>query len=89
MNSNSAEGGRTVPDVDWIERPDYTFDESRMGRARGTPTADFQIDGEASHGIPHFVHLFGIESPGLGSALKIADCVTEAFNASEHDLATI
>lgn len=57
--------------------------------ARGTPAADFQIDGEASHGIPHLVHLFGIEFPGLASALKIADYVTEALNARQHDLATI
>ena len=35
--------------------------------------ADFRIDGPALHGIPGLVNLFGIESPGLTSALAIAE----------------
>ena len=35
--------------------------------------ADFVIDGPAEHGLPHLVQLFGIESPGLTSALSLAE----------------
>ncbi|TWO67015.1 NAD(P)/FAD-dependent oxidoreductase [Caenimonas sedimenti] len=37
--------------------------------------ADFRIDGPAAHGFPGLVNLFGIESPGLTSALAIAEDV--------------
>ncbi|MBK0393194.1 NAD(P)/FAD-dependent oxidoreductase [Ramlibacter algicola] len=37
--------------------------------------ADFRIDGPALHGVPGLVNLFGIESPGLTSALAIAEDV--------------
>jgi L-2-hydroxyglutarate oxidase LhgO len=33
------------------------------------------IDGPREHGLPGIVHLFGIESPGLTSALSIAEDV--------------
>ena len=36
---------------------------------------DFLIQGPATHGVPGWVNLFGIESPGLTSALAIADYV--------------
>lgn len=36
---------------------------------------DFRIDGPARHGIPGLVNLFGIESPGLTSALAIGEYV--------------
>ena len=34
---------------------------------------DFRIDGPALHGVPGLLNLFGIESPGLTSALAIAE----------------
>src|SRR5215472_10840856 len=43
--------------------------------APGEPAADFRIDGEAAHGVPGLVHLFGIESPGLTASLAIAEHV--------------
>ena len=38
----------------------------------GEPMADFVIQGEAVHGLPGLINLFGIESPGLTSSLAIA-----------------
>ena len=37
------------------------------------PAADFVIQGPADHGSPGLINLFGIESPGLTSALAIGD----------------
>jgi L-2-hydroxyglutarate oxidase LhgO len=34
---------------------------------------DFRIDGSALHGVPGLVNLFGVESPGLTSALAISE----------------
>lgn len=39
------------------------------------PAADFLIQGPDAHGVPGLVNLFGIESPGLTSALAIAERV--------------
>ena len=51
--------------------PDYCGIRPKL-TAKGEPAADFLIDGPAGHGLPRLVHLFGIESPGLTSALSIA-----------------
>jgi L-2-hydroxyglutarate oxidase LhgO len=40
------------------------------------PAADFVIQGPLTHGVAGLVNLFGIESPGLTSALAIAEHVT-------------
>ncbi|MBV5297074.1 MAG: NAD(P)/FAD-dependent oxidoreductase [Rhodoferax sp.] len=45
-------------------------------------SADFLIQGPASHGIPGLVNLFGIESPGLTSALAIGQYVTKLMELS-------
>jgi L-2-hydroxyglutarate oxidase LhgO len=42
--------------------------------------ADFRIDGEAMHGVPGLVNLFGIESPGLTASLAIAERVEQILN---------
>jgi L-2-hydroxyglutarate oxidase LhgO len=54
--------------------PDYAGVRPKLS-GPGEPAADFVIDGPAEHGLPGLVHLFGIESPGLTSALSIADDV--------------
>ena len=40
------------------------------------PQPDFRLDGEATHGIPGLVAMFGIESPGLTSSLAIGEEVS-------------
>jgi L-2-hydroxyglutarate oxidase LhgO len=45
--------------------------------ANGMPPADFAIHGEQQHGLPGFVGLYGIESPGLTSSLAIASYVAD------------
>jgi len=54
--------------------PDYCGIRPKL-TGKGEPAADFLIDGPANHGLPRLVHLFGIESPGLTSALSIAEDV--------------
>lgn len=44
-------------------------------QAPGASPCDFVIQGEAEHGVPGLVQLFGIESPGLTSSLAIAEYV--------------
>ena len=39
--------------------------------------ADFLIQGQETHGVPHLINLFGIESPGLTASLAIAEHVVE------------
>lgn len=39
------------------------------------PAADFMIQGQAAHGVPGLVNLFGIESPGLTASLALAEMV--------------
>ncbi|PVB61678.1 NAD(P)/FAD-dependent oxidoreductase [Labrenzia sp. 011] len=55
--------------------PDYSGIRPKIS-APGAPAADFRIDGPQAHGIQGLVALYGIESPGLTSALEIGDFVT-------------
>jgi L-2-hydroxyglutarate oxidase LhgO len=59
--------------------PDYCGIRPKL-TGRGEPAADFMIDGPAEHSLPGLVHLFGIESPGLTSALSIADDVMQRLS---------
>ena len=54
--------------------PDYAGIRPKI-QAPGEPARDFVIQGPAEHGVPGLVHLFGIESPGLTSALALANYV--------------
>lgn len=54
--------------------PDYAGIRPKI-TGPGQPAADFYIDRPTGHGLPGLVHLFGIESPGLTSALSLAEYV--------------
>jgi L-2-hydroxyglutarate oxidase LhgO len=47
----------------------------------GEPAPDFRVDGPERHGIAGLVNLFGIESPGLTSALALGDHVATRIAA--------
>lgn len=44
------------------------------------PAADFLVQGQAEHGVPGLVNLYGIESPGLTASLAIADHVASLLD---------
>jgi L-2-hydroxyglutarate oxidase LhgO len=56
--------------------PDYAGIRPKV-TGPGEPQADFMIDAPQHHGLPGLVQLFGIESPGLTSALKLAEEVVD------------
>ncbi len=56
--------------------PDYSGVRPKIV-GPGEPSADFLIDGPASHGVAGLVNLIGIESPGLTSSLAIGEYVAE------------
>jgi len=65
----------------WPGLPDGALQPSYSGvrpkiYGPGDKAPDFRIDGPALHGVPGLVNLFGIESPGLTSALAIGEYVT-------------
>lgn len=54
--------------------PDYSGIRPKIV-AQGEPSADFLIDGPASHAVAGLVNLIGIESPGLTSSLAIGEMI--------------
>ena len=46
-------------------------------QGQGAPAGDFVIQGQAVHGVPGLVNLFGIESPGLTSCLAMGEVVSQ------------
>ena len=61
----------------WPALPDHALQPAYAGirpkiSPPGAPAADFLF---ASHGSPHYLGLYGIESPGLTASLAIADHV--------------
>ncbi|MDH0865970.1 NAD(P)/FAD-dependent oxidoreductase [Mitsuaria sp. GD03876] len=66
----------------WPALPDGALQPAYSGvrpkiHAPHEPAPDFRVDGPAQHGVPGLVNLMGIESPGLTSALAIAEEVVE------------
>jgi L-2-hydroxyglutarate oxidase LhgO len=59
-------------------QPDYAGIRPKL-TGPGEPAADFMIEAPAQHGVPRLVQLFGIESPGLTSALSLAEVVVESL----------
>lgn len=97
---------RFGPDVEWVDRLDYTVDPARAEKfyaairrywpalpddslqpgyagirpklsGPGEPAADFMIQGPDGHGVNGLINLYGIESPGLTSAIAIAEHVAD------------
>jgi L-2-hydroxyglutarate oxidase LhgO len=60
--------------------PDYAGIRPKL-TGRGEPAADFMIDAPKHHGLAGLVHLFGIESPGLTSALSLAQEVVSYLSS--------
>ena len=71
----------TMPDD--VLTPDYAGIRPKLSSAEDKYAADFRIDGADVHGLPGYVGLYGIESPGLTSSLAIADYTTDMLN---HDM---
>lgn len=70
----------------WPDLPDGALVPGYAGirpkiSAPSGPAADFIIQGPSDHGVPGLVNLFGIESPGLTSALAIGQMVAAMLNA--------
>ncbi|MCX7339447.1 MAG: NAD(P)/FAD-dependent oxidoreductase [Hyphomicrobiales bacterium] len=62
----------------WPGLPDGTLTPDYAGirpkiHGPAEPMPDFRVEGPAAHGVPGFVTLFGIESPGLTASLAIGE----------------
>jgi L-2-hydroxyglutarate oxidase LhgO len=60
--------------------PDYAGIRPKI-TGEGEPQADFMIDAPQDHDVPRLVQLFGIESPGLTSALSLGQEVVGYLDA--------
>jgi len=70
----------------WPDLPDGALQPAYAGvrpkiSGPGDPAADFCVQGPPDHGVAGLVNLFGIESPGLTSALALGDWVAWLLEA--------
>jgi L-2-hydroxyglutarate oxidase LhgO len=73
----------------WPGLPDGSLQPGYAGiRPKIVPPAvaaqDFVVQSPREHGVPGLINLFGIESPGLTSALALADHVAEIAQSLPH-----
>ena len=61
--------------------PDYSGIRPKLAREGAT---DFRISGASEHGLPGYIGLYGIESPGLTSSLSIAAHVAEMMTGDRR-----
>ena len=69
----------------WPGLPAHSLQASYCGiRPRiygpGESAPDFRIDGPAQHGVPNWVNAFGVESPGLTSAMALAQHMADLLD---------
>ncbi|KAL1539466.1 L-2-hydroxyglutarate dehydrogenase, mitochondrial [Salvia divinorum] len=63
--------------------PGYAGIRPKLTGPKQIPS-DFIVQGEKIHGIPGFVNLFGIESPGLTASMAIAEHVVAKIMNENH-----
>ncbi|WP_199243955.1 NAD(P)/FAD-dependent oxidoreductase [Bacterioplanes sanyensis] len=74
---------RYLPTLDWSRlQPDYSGIRPKLSDAT-MPGKDFQVEFSRTD-CPAFVHLFGIESPGLTASLAIAESITDWLQGSNE-----
>lgn len=64
--------------------PGYTGIRPKLSPA-GSPADDFVVQGPREHGVPGLLNLYGIESPGLTSALALAELGLEKLANDSGD----
>ncbi len=70
---------RYIPNLSYDDlSPDQSGIRPKLQR-KGEPVRDFIINEESSKGLPGFINLIGIESPGLTSCLAIANYVKRSL----------
>jgi L-2-hydroxyglutarate oxidase LhgO len=82
VNPARAEGFYAEVRRYWPDLPDGALQPAYSGvrpkiHGPDEPAPDFRIDGPPTHGMRGLVQLFGIESPGLTSALALGDHVRD------------
>ena len=74
----------------WPGLPDGALEADYAGvrpklSGPGEPNADFLVQDEAQHGVPGLVNTYGIESPGLTSALALAELVCDSLGLPQGE----